>query len=172
MELKGNGFVLRNWQLQDAPALQKHADNVKIAACLLDRFPSPYTLADAEFFINLKINEDKVANLPIVINNEVCGVIGIDNLNEVDETPLIGYWLSEQYWGRGIATEAVKLFAGYAFKNLELTGLNAEVSGINPASMRVLEKAGFVEIAVLKDGFVKRDGFFDKHVYTLSLASR
>ncbi|MFD2864561.1 GNAT family N-acetyltransferase [Mucilaginibacter antarcticus] len=164
MELQGNGFTLRNWQLTDAPALQKHADNVNIALCLLDRFPSPYTLANAGFFINLKINENPATNFPIVIDGEVCGVVGIDNFGE--DEPLIGYWLSEQYWGKGIVTGAVILFTDYALKILGISQLNAHVSGRNMASMRVLQKAGYIKAEVLKDNLFLRGELLDKHVYT------
>jgi ribosomal-protein-alanine N-acetyltransferase len=167
MELQGNSFALRNWKVTDAPALQKHADNTKIANCLLDRFPSPYTLADAEFFINLKIDQDPVTNFAIVIDNEVCGVIGIDNFG--DDKPLIGYWLSEQYWGKSITTEAVKLFTAYSLNHLGITQLYADVASKNPASIRVLEKAGYVKTEVLKNNLTLRGEVYDKHVYTYPL---
>ena len=103
MEINGTGFTLRKWRTEDAPSLQKHADNVNVSACLLDRFPSPYTLQDAETFIAMKINEEPVTNFAIEVNSEVAGVIGLDFRADVyRKTPLIGYWLSEQYWGRGI----------------------------------------------------------------------
>jgi ribosomal-protein-alanine N-acetyltransferase len=164
MELKGKNFTLRNWQRTDAPALQKHADNVKVASCLLDRFPSPYTLADAEFFINLKINEAPVTNFPIVIDKQVCGVIGIDNFGE--DKPLLGYWLSEQHWGKGIITEALTLFTEYAFSKLGINQLYADVAGKNPASMRVLEKAGYTKAGIFKNDITLKGEVLDRHAYT------
>jgi ribosomal-protein-alanine N-acetyltransferase len=44
MEIKGDGFILRELRLADAKSLQKHADNPRIFDALLDRFPSPYTI--------------------------------------------------------------------------------------------------------------------------------
>ncbi|MES2809981.1 MAG: GNAT family N-acetyltransferase [Bacteroidota bacterium] len=164
MELQGNSFTLRNWQITDAPALQKHADNVNVASCLLEFFPSPYTLANAAFFINLKINDNPPTNFPIVIDGEACGVIGIDNFG--DDKPLIGYWLSQQYWGKGIMADAVKLFTQYALGTLGITQLYAHVASKNPASMRVLEKAGYTKTDILKKDLAMRGEVFDRHVYT------
>ncbi|MES2061563.1 MAG: GNAT family protein [Bacteroidota bacterium] len=78
MEIKGSRFTLRHWQLADAPALQKHADNPKVPAYLLDRFPSPYSLTDAEAFIGLMINQLPITNFAIEINGEVAGGIGLN----------------------------------------------------------------------------------------------
>ena len=69
----------------------------------------------------------------------------------------IGYWLGEPYWGRGIATRAVRALIDYAFAHFDLMRLYATVFEWNPASARVLEKAGFTYEArigksVTKDG--------------------
>jgi ribosomal-protein-alanine N-acetyltransferase len=166
MEIKGSQFTLRTWRAADAPSLQKHANNPKVVACLLDRFPTPYTLADAEFFINLNLHQDPVTNFAIEINGEVAGVIGLDFRADVySKSPLIGYWLSEQYWGRGIIPEAVKLVTDYGFKNLDIICIMAFVFSTNPKSMRVLEKAGYTQQAVLKQSVIKNGKVLDEHVY-------
>ncbi|MFA6086350.1 GNAT family N-acetyltransferase [Mucilaginibacter sp.] len=166
MEIKGTGFTLRKWRTEDAPSLQKHADNVNVSACLLDRFPSPYTLQDAETFIAMKINEEPVTNFAIEVNGEVAGVIGLDFRADVyRKTPLIGYWLSEQYWGRGIIPEAVKLITAYGFNNLDIICIQAAILSKNPKSMRVLEKAGYIKQGVLKGSIIKNNEILDEHVY-------
>ena len=166
MEINGTGFTLRKWRTEDAPSLQKHADNVNVSACLLDRFPSPYTLQDAETFIAMKINEEPVTNFAIEVNGEVAGVIGLDFRADVyRKTPLIGYWLSEQYWGRGIIPEAVKLITTYGFNNLDIICIQAAILSKNPKSMRVLEKAGYIKQGVLKGSVIKNNEILDEHVY-------
>lgn len=133
---------------------------------LLDRFPSPYSLADAEFFINLKINEEPVTNFAIEIDNEVCGVIGVDLRNDVyRKTPLLGYWLGEQYWNRGVITEAIKLVTDYAFNSLDIICIQACVLDKNQASMRALEKAGYMRQGVLKQSLIKNDHVCDEYIY-------
>jgi ribosomal-protein-alanine N-acetyltransferase len=166
MEIKGTGFTLRKWQTKDASSLQKHADNVKIADCLLDRFPSPYTLKCAEEFISMKINDEPVTNFAIVINGEPAGVIGLDFRTDVyRKTPVLGYWLSEQHWGKGVIPEAVKLVTHYAFKNLDIICIQAMVLSKNSKSMRVLEKAGFEKQGILKQSVIKNNEVYDEHVY-------
>ena len=128
MELKGTGFIIRGWKKGDAVSLQKHADNPKVSACLMDRFPSPYTLTDAEAWVERLIDQDPLVNLCITINDEVIGGIGMEPRQDVyRKTAILGYWLSEELWGRGIMPEAVKLVTEYAFSQLEFIRLQASV---------------------------------------------
>ena len=69
----------------------------------------------------------------------------------------VGYWLGQPFWGRGIATEALRAVTDYAFTTLDICRLEAGVFDWNPASARVLEKAGYVlegrsRLAVTKAG--------------------
>ena len=121
MEIKGNGFLLRRWKRDDATELQRLADNPKIAANLYNRFPSPYAMEDARFFINLKIDEDPVTSFVIEIDGRFAGTIGIELREDVyEQSPLIGYWLGEDFWGKGVMTEATKLMTDYALAYLIL----------------------------------------------------
>lgn len=166
MEIKGSKFTLRHWQSADAPALQKHANNPKVPAYLLDRFPSPYSLADAEAFIDLMLNQLTITNFAIEINGEVAGGIGLDFRADVyRKSPLIGYWLSEQYWGHGIMTEVVKLVTDYAFNNFDVICVLALIFSKNTGSMRVLEKAGYVQQGVIKQSVIKAGEIMDEHIY-------
>ena len=111
MEIKGQGFKLRNWKLDDAASLQKHADNANIYNYLTDRFPHPYTMEDAGNWINLMINQpEPIAVLAIDVDGSLVGAIGLEFRDDIyRKTALIGYWLGEEYWGRGIMPQAVKL---------------------------------------------------------------
>jgi RimJ/RimL family protein N-acetyltransferase len=71
----------------------------------------------------------------------------------------IGYWVAEPYWGRGIATKAVGALTAFAFAHHDLVRIFAGVFASNPASARVLEKAGYafegrLRRSVVKDGIV------------------
>jgi RimJ/RimL family protein N-acetyltransferase len=71
----------------------------------------------------------------------VVGCIGLKNIDLVSRKANLGYWIGEQYWGRGIATECVALVIDYAFSSdLELKEISAYVFPENKASIRVLEK--------------------------------
>lgn len=166
MILEASGFILRNWQSNDATALQNHADNRNISDFLLDRFPAPYTLQDAEAFVSTKLNQQPQTNFVIEVNGELGGVIGLDMRQDVyRKTPLLGYWLSEQYWRQGIMPRAIKLITDYAFTHLDIIGIQACVLSKNPASMRVLEKAGYIKQGILQQSVIKNNQVFDEHIY-------
>ena len=71
-------FCLRPWQLEDAPSIARLADNIEIARWLRDVFPNPYTLQDAQGFIQscLENGEDSLC-LAIEIDGQAVGSIGL-----------------------------------------------------------------------------------------------
>jgi len=166
MELKGQGFTLRGWRLDDAESLQKHADNPNICAFLLDNFPHPYTMEAAVNWINLVLYQNPVVNFVIAIDDKAVGVIGLEMRDDVyQKAPLLGYWLSEKHWGNGIMPQAVKLITDYAFAHLDIVRIQAGVLSNNPRSMRVLEKAGFVKEGILRNGIFKNGVVLDEWIY-------
>lgn len=168
MELQGNDFIIRGWQKGDEVSLQKNANNPKVSACLMDRFPSPYTIEAAINWVDSLIDQDPLINFAITINNEVIGGIGIEPRQDVyRKTAIIGYWLSEELWGKGIMTEAVKLVTEYAFAHLDFIRLQASVYSKNPASMRVLEKAGYVKEGIMRNAVIKGGEILDEHMYAI-----
>jgi len=166
MELRGTNFVLREWRKDDVTSLQKHANNVNINSFLLDRFPNPYTSKAARRWVALMLQQKPQVNFAIDVRGFVVGVIGLDMREDVyRKSPLLGYWVGEAFWGRGIMTEAVKLIVDYGFKNLDIVRIQAGVLSNNPASMRVLEKAGFIKEGILRNGIVKNELILDEHIY-------
>lgn len=168
MELKGTGFIIRGWKLGDEVSLQKHADNPNVSACLMDRFPSPYTMEDAAKWVSLLIEQDPLVNFAITINDLVIGGIGLEPRQDVyRKTSLLGYWLSEELWRQGIMPEAVKLVTHYAFTQLGFMRIQASVYSKNPASMRVLEKAGYIKEGILRNAVIKNNVVMDEHIYAI-----
>ncbi|MEN0053033.1 MAG: GNAT family protein [Mucilaginibacter sp.] len=168
MELHGTGFILRGWLDGDEESLQKHADNPNVSTYLLDRFPYPYTMNDADKWVTYMRHQKKQTNFAIAIDDHVCGGIAIDlTIDANSKWGEIGYWLGEPYWGRGIVTEAVKLLTDYAFKNLDVIRIQAGVFGQNAASMRVLEKAGYIKEGIMRNAIIKHGKVIDKHMYAI-----
>lgn len=162
------GFELREWARADAGSLKKHADNKKIAMFLRDRFPSPYTIDDAVYWVNLVQNRQPVTNFAIVVDGAACGDISVELMDDINRmTAEIGFWLGEDYWGRGIVTHAVELVTRYVFENLPVIRIEAYVHHKNLASMRVLEKAGFLREGVLRSAICKNNEIADKHVFSI-----
>lgn len=152
----------------DEIALQRNADNKNVSMFLFDRFPYPYTMEDAEKWVETHLNQYPVCNFVIDVNGGVAGVIEFKLGDDIHrKCTTLGYWLGEPYWGRGIMTEAVKLVTGYAFKNFDIIRMQAMVNDNNPASQRVLEKAGFAREGIFKSAIIKDGHIIDEHCFAL-----
>jgi ribosomal-protein-alanine N-acetyltransferase len=164
--IKSTNFSLREWRINDAELLQKHADNPNVYNFLKDRFPHPYTMDDAVSWVNLMLQKKPFTTFVIAVDDRLAGVIGLELRDDIySKAPLLGYWLGEEFWGRGIAGEAVKLITNYAFSTLDILRIQADVLGNNHASMRVLEKAGYIKEGVLKSAVFKNGETLDEWVY-------
>ena len=155
MRLEGTRCVVRRWQIADAAALTRHANNMNVARQLRDRFPHPYSKADANTFLKGAVADRDSSNLAIEVDGEAAGAIGYVIGTDIERySAEIGYWLGEAHWGRGIATEALVLVTEHAFA-ANLLRLFALPFADNAGSIRVLEKAGYVREALLKSSSVK-----------------
>ena len=168
MEMKPD-FLLRKWQLSDIKSLAENANNINIWNNVRDYFPHPYTEKDAQDFIQMVLNKpEPLTDFAIEIEGEAVGGIGIVPQTDVHAiTTEIGYWLGEKYWNQGIMSSAVKQMVKYTFENFPVTKIFAPVFEFNIASMRVLEKAGFVREAILKKSAIKNGKTIDLHYYGL-----
>jgi ribosomal-protein-alanine N-acetyltransferase len=142
-----DGIELRPFCDGDQEALVRAANHPGIADNLRNRFPFPYTRADADEWIAIASSEEEVGdNFAIVDRGELVGGIGLEVNDPHDvqgKTAGIGYWLTPSRWRRGIATAAVRAAAPFWMNERDLERLEAGVYDWNPASGRVLEKAGF-----------------------------
>jgi len=166
--LKTPTSVLRPWSAEDRLSLVMHADNPSIAASMRDGFPSPYALADADRFLTMATGDHPHILLAVTVNNQAIGGIGVHLLDDIyHRTAEIGYWLSEQYWGKGIISDAVRALIPVAFMNLDIIRMQAGIFSNNPGSMRVLEKNGFTLESVHKKAITKHGKVLDEHLYVI-----
>ena len=150
--------------MADADAVVRHANNANVARQLRDRFPHPYSRANAQAF--LKVSASDATNLAIEVDGEAAGAIGYVVGTDVERySAEIGYWLGEAHWGRGVATEALVLVSAHVFTSANLLRLFALPFADNRASIRVLEKAGYVREAVLRSSSVKYGRPRDQALY-------
>jgi RimJ/RimL family protein N-acetyltransferase len=161
-------FILREWQLSDKESLAEQANNINIWNNVRDTFPHPYTVADAEAFISANRKKGKPnPDFAIVVDGKAVGGVGIIPQPGVERhTAELGYWLGEDYWGKGIMSEAVKQMVAYAFDNFPLLKLYSHVFDFNTSSKKVLTKAGFELEAVLKKASIKNDRIVDCYYYS------
>src|SRR3954447_7854173 len=143
MELELTGCRIRSWRAGDEPSLARHANNRKIWLNVRDRFPHPYTLADAEAWVERAVAADPETQFAVEVDGEAAGGIGLFLQEDVSRFAAeIGYWLGEAHWGRGLMTAVVRRFTDYAFATFDLNRIYGNVFDWNAASARVLEKAG------------------------------
>ena len=161
---------IREWKPEDAENLAKALNNKKVQDNLRDGLPFPYTVEDAEAFITAASAEDKKKTFSwaITVDDEVVGTVGVfrkDNVHRL--TAEIGYYVAEEYWGKGVMTEAVKQACKYIFDNTDIVRIFADPYHFNIGSCRVLEKAGFQFEGVLRKNAIKNGQLTDMKMYSI-----
>ena len=166
MELVLASCLVRSWSWRDCDSIVRHANNRKVWINLRDRFPYPYTRKDSQTWLDCVVGMKPETNFAIAVGDEAVGGIGFSIQPDVGiRSAEIGYWLGEEYWGRGIATEALIAVSNHAFENFELCRLFAHVFAWNEASARVLEKAGYSLEGRLRKSVTKDYQTIDQLMY-------
>jgi len=137
--LETERLILRAPRRGDIKAIVRLANDRRVAENTA-RLPHPYRAEDAERFIAAGNRVDGETAFVVTLGGEPIGVCGVELRESAAE---IGYWLGVPYWGRGYATEAVRVMIDHAFGALGHDALAAGARVTNPASRRVLEKCGF-----------------------------
>jgi RimJ/RimL family protein N-acetyltransferase len=145
--------VLRPWRETDVPAqLEAFSDP------FFRRFSdwAPQTEAAARAYLDSQEQarrRGEQIGLALVEPHDHDVVLGGGSLNDVDleqGCAAIGYWLAPHARGRGVATHAVRLIAGWAFRDLQLARLEITCGPDNRASQHVAERCGFTREGVLR----------------------
>lgn len=161
---------IRKWKLSDAKDLAIALSNRKVQDNLRDGLPYPYTEQDGKDYIldMLSANEDDTFAFAITVDNKVVGSIGVFRQGNIHrQTAELGYYVAEEYWGKGIMTEAVKQICECVFDKSDIIRIYAEPFVYNIASCRVLEKAGFQYEGTLRSNAVKNGKAIDMKMYSL-----
>lgn len=168
MEIQLQSCSVRSWRWQDRRAIVRNANNRNVWINLRDQFPYPYTDDDARRWLENVIDRRPETNFAIAVNDEAIGGIGYTLQLDVGyRSAEIGYWLGEEFWGRGIATEAVIAITNHAFASHDLCRLYAFVFEWNKRSARVLEKAGYVMEGRLRKSVTKAGRTIDQLMYAI-----
>lgn len=163
--------ILRKWRLSDAEELAAALNNEKILNNLRDGLPFPYTEQDARDYIAsmLSSDEDSTFAYAITQNDRVIGSIGAFRQENIHrQTAELGYYLAEEYWGRGIMTEAIRQLCEIVFDTTDILRIYAEPFAYNTGSRRALEKAGFAFEGTMKNNAVKNGKVLDMALYSLT----
>ena len=156
------------WRIEDAQSLAMALDNERVQANLRDGIPLPYTVEDAEAYINMMLSDDEAYVYAITVDDKAIGSIGAFRKENIhSRTAEMGYYISEQYWGQGLMTSAVRQTCERIFANTDIVRIFAIPFSYNEASCRVLEKAGVVKEGVMRKNAFKRGQFLDTILYAL-----
>lgn len=160
-------LLLRLFQASDAPEVAKLCNNYNLYKNTL-YLPYPYSIADALSWIenhlnNFKNNKSYELAITDKVTGKLYGAIALTN-NQNFNNGEIAYWVGEEYWGNGYATEAAKVMLEFAFIEKQYHKLFARHFASNPASGRVLEKMGMKKEGVLID-HVKKENVYESLVY-------
>lgn len=166
---------IRKWEMSDARDLAEALSNTKVQDNLRDGLPYPYTEQDGKDFISdmLAADENETFAFAVTADSKVIGSIGVFRQQNIHrQTAELGYYIAEEYWGRGLMTEAVTQVCRHVFENSDIIRIYAEPFAYNAASCRVLEKAGFKYEGTLRDNAVKNGKVIDMKMYSLLKAKR
>jgi ribosomal-protein-alanine N-acetyltransferase len=157
---------VRSFLPTDASSIARHANNRKIWINLRDSFPHPYSIEDAVVFIAFALSEKPETALAIAVDGRAVGAIGFRILPDVERvTAEVGYWVGEAFWGKGIVTEVLSAMTPWAIETHGLARIFAVPFEWNAASMRVLEKVGYVFEGRMRRSAIKDGKIVDQLLY-------
>jgi ribosomal-protein-alanine N-acetyltransferase len=161
--------LVREWRIEDAQDLPPLANDRRVWINMRDAFPHPYAAEDAVRFIAIAHAKSPPTYFAIEASGRLAGGIGYTLHTGVERVGAeVGYWLGHEFWGRGIATAALRTITGHAFAtHEELQRLFAVPFASNPASARVLEKAGYGREGTLRKSAIKDGQTLDQWMYAI-----
>ncbi len=169
IQLARGPAVVREWREDDADELAVQANDRRVWQHLRDAFPHPYGLEDARRFLAMARARVPPSSFAIVADGRIAGGIGYIQQTDVGRVGAeIGYWVAPSHWGRGLATAALEAVTAHTFgAHPELRRIWAVPFATNPASARVLEKAGYTCEGTLRQSALKDGRVVDQWIYAI-----
>jgi len=168
VELPTPTCVVRSYEPGDAASLARNANNRKVWLKLRDRFPHPFSEADGAAYIAHVRSRPVATSFAIAVDGLAVGGISLRVGEDVERLSAeLGYWLGEEYWGRGVMSDAVTVVTRYALDHLGLIRVFALPFAPNAASCRVLEKAGYQREGVMRCSAIKDGQVLDQVLYAV-----
>jgi len=169
-ELKTNRLVLRQMLDSDAEALFKFRSDPRVMRYF--GRPLMQVVAEAEKFVTeiqgmFDRNEGVQWAISLLDDPQMIGSITIWKIDKTNHRGEIGYMLGPDFQGNGLMTEAIHAMLAYAFGTLHLHSLEANVNPDNAASIKLLERNGFVREAYFRENFYFEGNFEDSAIYSL-----
>ncbi len=164
--LETQRLILRPFRQEDIPAIVELLQDPAIARMTL-YVPFPYTEEDARTWLAAQeqSRQKGTGYTFAIVRREDGALIGAIDIrpNARHKKAGVGYWIGKPYWNQGYATEALRAIIRYGFETLGLKRIQADHFVENPASGRVMEKAGMKREGLLR-AYTYKDGRFRDHV--------
>jgi [ribosomal protein S5]-alanine N-acetyltransferase len=176
MEIRVKDFrvYLKSLGIEDADAIAQYGNDYQVAYNIGEwgTFPHPYQKADALSFIEFATKgymEGREMHLGIrlVESNALIGVLGLKNISAKNKKAEVGYWIGKDFWKKGYGGEAVSTIVEYGFSKLQLHRLEASTFTFNEASVKILEKIGFLREGISRDNVFHKEDFVDNIFFGL-----
>jgi len=105
--------------------------------------------------------------MTLVDNPTLIGTIGFWRIEKENHRAEIGYLLDPAFQGKGIMHEAMQAVLEYGFGTLKLHSIEANIDKDNEASIKLVERCGFVKEAHFKENYYFEGQFLDSVIYSL-----
>jgi [ribosomal protein S5]-alanine N-acetyltransferase len=172
--LRTERLLLRPFVLEDAAVVQRLAGARDVADTTLT-IPHPYLDGMAESWIRTHgeawQRQERATFAITAPQNGVVGAVAL-TLRLEHRRAELGYWIGRPFWNRGYATEAVRAVLAFGFEQLDLNRIHASHFTRNPASGRVMMKAGMRLEGTLRQHVVRWDRLEDLAVYSILRGDR
>ena len=140
-------LVLRQPVPSDAERLARFLDNFAVAGNL-SRVPYPYRLSDAKAWLRTWRPDRPASETGFTIDLPGEGLVGHVGFHHDMQGTVIGYWLAQPFWNRGLMSEAVRASLDWYFEVTDAPSLASGVFHFNKASLAIQKKMGFREVGV------------------------
>lgn len=157
-----NGYHLKLLEMKDAAALFAQVDkNRKYLSAFLPWVDSTQSIADVENFISKKrelYSSNRGFTLGIWSDDQIVGCVELHEIDWDVGQSSVGYWIAEDFTGKGLATAATRAIVDYGFNNYGLNRIGLSAVAANRKSRAIAERLGFTLEGVLRQYVKLSDG--------------
>ena len=168
--LESSRLILRRFTMEDVDVMFTYASDAETTRFM--RFSTHKSKEDSESIIRLWVDaydNPKVYNCAMVCKEcgELIGSIGLVDVNDFHKQAEIGYIIRKDHWNKGYTTEAVQRVFKYAFEEVGFHRIESLHAQINPASGKVMKKAGMQFEGVKKNYFPFEGHYISCDMYAI-----
>lgn len=150
-KITGDGFVLRPFQPEDAPSLQKALDDPLVSERLTN-IPYPYEMWDAVRWIQsttqVVTDGSRRVNFAIIVDGEVAGSASFIDVKMQQNNAQLSVWVARRFWQKGLATKALEALITFGFQHMGLFRIFAFCVSDNEKTQKMLARLGFTQEGV------------------------